>query len=76
MDENGSFAFSLQITVGDNWEVSIATLPDNPEQQSCVISNQSGVMPATGVDNLTVVCNNTIWMWDEMNWDQGGWQYH
>ncbi|MBL4659812.1 MAG: hypothetical protein JKY19_05620 [Alcanivoracaceae bacterium] len=74
LNANGNFVFSLQIPIGDNWEVSITTLPDNPEQQSCTISNQSGVMPATGVDNLTVVCNNTIWMWDEMNWDEGGWQ--
>ncbi|MBL4659493.1 MAG: hypothetical protein JKY19_03990 [Alcanivoracaceae bacterium] len=74
LDQNGSFVFSLQIPIGDNWEVSITTLPDNPIQQSCTINNQSGVMPATGADNLAVVCNNISWVWDEMDWDEGGWQ--
>ena len=71
---NGNFVFSLQVTVGDSWNVSMLGLPNNPTQQSCIISNQSGVMQVGGVNNLTIVCNNNSWKWDEMNWDEGGWQ--
>ncbi|MFK8013553.1 MAG: hypothetical protein AB8B80_16060 [Marinicellaceae bacterium] len=70
---DGTFVFSLSIEVGNNWSVSTVTLPDSPKQ-SCTLSNETGVMTATGDNNLIVNCNNTPWQWDTMNWDEGGWQ--
>ena len=73
IDSDGNFVFSLPIAIGDNWKVNTIALPDSP-QQSCTLTNSSGVMPASGIDNLVVTCNNTPWKWDVMDWDAGGWQ--
>ena len=70
---NGGFSFKTEVTVGDAWTVDIISLPSTPQQQNCVTSNSDGNMPATGVDNLQVTCNDTHWNWNQMNWEEGGW---
>lgn len=74
IDEDGGFAFYQLLEVGDNFTVSIVTLPNSPSSQSCELLNASGVVPNTGVDDINITCNSTPWKWDEMNWDEGGWQ--
>ena len=73
INEDGSFVFFADIPFGDTWTVSTSQLPNTPQQQTCEVTNSSGVMPATGADLLTVTCNQTLWNWNEMNWDEGGW---
>ena len=70
---DGTWVFFADIPVGDSWTVTTVQLPNSPQQQTCELSNQSGTMPATGADSLTVNCDATAWNWDEMNWDEGGW---
>ena len=73
IDSNGQFVFFMPVTAGDNWWVSVIQLPSNPQQQNCNASNTSGVMPANGTDSLLVTCNDSPWNWDQMNWNEGGW---
>ncbi len=70
---DGTFVFFADVPVGDSWTVSTVQLPNSPQQQSCVLNNESGTMSGSGADTLTVTCDNTAWNWDEMNWDEGGW---
>lgn len=75
IQDEGVFTFELDVTVGQMWQVEVLQLPHNPQQQSCQISQNSGVMSANGVDDVLIVCDNTAWHWDEMNWNQGGWNW-
>ena len=74
LDQNGGFAFFQLLKPGDNYTVTISSLPNNPNPQSCQLSNASGTVPNTGVANITVDCQANAWNWDEMNWNDGGWQ--
>ena len=71
--ENGGFVFKQYIAQGETWSTTLLSLPNNPSQQSCIAVNSSGVMPLGGSDELQVICNNTAWKWDQMSWDEGGW---
>ncbi len=74
IDRNGQFAFDLLVRAGHAWRVEIKTLPDDPQQQSCLLSNQSGsALPVGGVDDVSIECQNQVWNWDVMSWDSGGW---
>lgn len=74
INNNGSFAFDQLLEVGENYNVSITTLPNNPNPQSCVLSNAIGTTPNAGVNNVTIGCNSAPWNWNQMNWNEGGWQ--
>ena len=74
IDTNGQFSFTREVNIGDDWEARIVRLPFSPNRQSCVISNNSGIAVAVGFDDVQIVCNYTPWTWDEMNWNDGGWQ--
>lgn len=70
LDKNGRFVFDSDIPVGSNWVVVMKSLPFTPKQQSCVIRSNSGVMPANGVNNIELICNDQEWVWGKMNWNQ------
>jgi hypothetical protein len=72
IDSNGEFSFYMNVPVGATWNVNLQTLPNSP-QQSRTLTNTTGIMPTTGANALQVTCNNTQWKWDEMNWEEGGW---
>ena len=73
IDTNGEFSFFTDVPVGATWTVTTQSLPNSPQQQNCNITNTSGIMPTTGANVLQVNCNTTQWKWDEMQWDEGGW---
>jgi len=73
VDNNGEFSFQLEVAIGGLWTVDINYLPNNPQQQSCILSNATGIMPVTGVNTIQVQCNSNAWNWDEMNWQESGW---
>ena len=73
IDENGGYTFELNVSNGQSWQVDVVQLPNNPNQQNCQLSQNSGVMDNDGVDDVLMVCNNSSWNWDEMNWQEGGW---
>jgi hypothetical protein len=71
LDTNGLFLFFMDVTAGQFYTVSILTLPSSPNQ-SCSLSNASGTVPSTGVNNVTVSCDGAD-KWNEMNWNSGNW---
>jgi len=73
INNDGVFTFFMDVDVTASFTVRIVTYPDSPQQQNCSLTNETGIMLATGVSNLTVVCNQNAWNWDEMNWDNGSW---
>ena len=73
ISDNGVFIFSIEVAVGDLWSVEIVSLPDDPQQQSCQGINTNGTMPTGGANSLEINCSETVWNWDQMNWDEGGW---
>lgn len=74
MNTNGMFIFNQNVTVGANWTVTIQTQPNNPNPQTCTLSNATGTMTSTGVNNVAVSCSDTPNNWDVMKWDEGTWQ--
>ena len=74
INQNGGFAFSNLLKIGDNYTISISSLPNNPNQQSCELIYPGGVVPNNGVIDITVMCDNSAWNWNKMNWNEGGWQ--
>jgi len=74
INNNGGFAFNQLLEVGENYTISMTTLPNNPSPQSCELSNATGTTPNAGVSNVTITCDSGAWNWNQMNWDEGGWQ--
>ncbi|WP_223789647.1 hypothetical protein [Marinicella meishanensis] len=75
INNNGRFVFELPVLAGHAWRVEVATLPSQPQTQSCALSQNSGpALPVGGVDDVQVDCQVQAWEWDVMDWDQGGWQ--
>ena len=70
----GVFTFFLAIAIGTNWQVEIIAMPSDPVAQNCLLTNNSGVMTANGVNNLTIICDATVSKWNEMNWNSALWQ--
>jgi len=73
INENSVFTFELKVAIGQFWQVNAVKLPDDPHQQNCRLSNNTGVMDNNGVDDVLVVCNDKAWNWNEMNWEEGSW---
>ena len=71
LDANGSFLFFMDVIGGQSYTVSILTLPHSPAQ-SCELSNASGTIPISGVNNVLVTCGDAD-NWDQMNWNSGSW---
>ncbi|MBL4774340.1 MAG: hypothetical protein JKX98_12410, partial [Alcanivoracaceae bacterium] len=71
LDANGSFLFFMDVMGGQSYSVSILTLPHSPAQ-SCELSNASGTIPISGVNNVLVTCGDAD-NWDQMNWNSGSW---
>ncbi|MCX7553014.1 hypothetical protein OS175_03920 [Marinicella sp. S1101] len=70
----GAFYFECAVNVGAAWRVVLKNLPDQPQQQTCFLTNHSGnSLPVGGVDDVNIICQNEAWDWDVMNWGQGGW---
>ena len=74
INNNGTFLFNQNVPIGANWAVTIQTQPSNPTPQTCTLSNASGTMTASGVDNVLVSCSQTPNNWDVMKWNEGSWQ--
>lgn len=51
---NGSFAFPGLLAAGSGYAVTVTA---QPAQQNCVLSNASGVVPATGMAQVGVTCS-------------------
>jgi hypothetical protein len=73
VDESGQFVFNSSVPFGVQWSVSIIELPNNPDQQNCQAINNIGIMSTFGASDLQINCDNTPWVWDQMNWNEGGW---
>ncbi len=58
ISKNGSFIFSSEITDGDQYAVSVQTLPSSPNQV-CTVSNGSGVITGVMVTDIDVTCSTT-----------------
>ncbi len=71
LNANGSFLFFMDVTAGQSYTVSILTLPSSPAQ-SCTLSNATGTVPTSGVNNVTVTCDGTD-NWNQMDWNSGSW---
>ncbi len=70
---NGTFIFDQEVPFGVIWTVSIQNQPSNPTAQICTLSNASGTMTPSGVNNIQITCPN-LNKWDVMKWDEGSWQ--
>jgi len=53
---SGSFIFATTLTSADNYEVTVLTQPDVPEQ-ICAISNGSGSVNSTDITDVSVTCS-------------------
>ncbi len=74
IQNNGPFVFELPVMAGHAWRVTLQSIPNHPQQQTCQLSNESGsALPTGGVDDVGVDCQIQPWHWDVMSWDQGGW---
>ncbi|NOY71336.1 MAG: hypothetical protein GXP14_03005 [Gammaproteobacteria bacterium] len=54
-NENDSFTFTVSLSPGSAYSVSIASAPEN---QTCTISNENGTVDATDVANIVINCEN------------------
>jgi len=70
---DGVFVFEFDLLTGYEWSVKVIALPNDPQQQNCELSNNSGTIGTAGYSGISISCNSTAWNWDEMNWNQGGW---
>ena len=55
VSQNGIFNFSYLVPSGDNYSVVITT---QPLDQSCMISNNTGVAISSNLNNIQIVCSN------------------
>jgi 6-phosphogluconolactonase len=55
MTTNGAFAFVTALTSGTAYSVTVKTQPTNPSQ-TCVVSNGSGTISGSPVENVAVSC--------------------
>lgn len=58
ISKNGTFTFSPGITDGDQYAVSVQTLPSSPNQ-ACTVSNGSGVVNSVVVADIDITCSTT-----------------
>jgi len=55
--KNGSFTFDDALEIGSDFVVRVKVQPDN---QNCVLSNSSGVLPDIGISDITVTCSDAF----------------
>lgn len=67
------YIFTRTVPPGAAYTVGIST---QPAQQPCTLTNASGTMGTTPVDNINVTCTTgpTGLAWDEGHWDDANWQ--
>ena len=58
---NGSFTFATPLADAGFYDVTVATQPDTPEQ-TCVVSNGSGVVMGTNITSVNVDCTVNEYM--------------
>ena len=63
-----SFAFSTGLTTGASYLVSIGS---QPASQLCLVSNPSGTIATSNINNIVVTCNPVPLIWDTA----GQWNY-
>lgn len=59
---NGTFVFSIPLTNGTSYTVSVSTQPSSPPQ-SCFVSNGTGVATAN-ITSVVVNCGTSNWIWE------------
>ena len=57
----GPFSFAAELMAGEPYEVTIATLPSNPEQM-CVINNASGIASQMDITDIEVTCSTKSYL--------------
>jgi N-acetylneuraminic acid mutarotase len=55
---NGAFSFAGAVASGNNYAVTVAT---QPAAQNCAISNGSGIVVASSLSSVTVICSNNTY---------------
>ncbi|MCX7554007.1 hypothetical protein OS175_08970 [Marinicella sp. S1101] len=73
INQNGSYLFESYVNIGQNWLIETTQLPNNPNQQSCRLINNNGILPIGGANQTLINCSDTAWQWDVMNWNEGAW---
>jgi len=58
LNANGTFTFTTPVASGANYSVTVATQPSG---QTCSITNGSGVIGASNVDDVTVDCSGNTY---------------
>lgn len=53
---DGTFLFATAVTDGTAYDVTIATQPSPPPNQTCSVSNGSGTLKGRDISNVTVNC--------------------
>jgi hypothetical protein len=53
---NGAFAFSTTVLSGGAYAVTVLTNPASPIAQTCIVTNDSGIVGSTDVTNVSVAC--------------------
>ena len=73
INNNGGFVFIGSLDEGASWNVNINALPTNPEPLNCNLTNNTGTMPANGINNVQVICGDASLIWNQDNWNQSNW---
>jgi cysteine-rich repeat protein len=55
IDANGSFTFANTLAEGEDYEVVVDELPENPAQE-CFAFRGEGIAPPEGITNIVVIC--------------------
>ncbi len=69
--QNGLYDFSASVPPSTAWTVTVKT---QPPAQICQLSNTSGTMGSSNVDNVDVSCGSNALIWDDGSWDNSQWQ--
>jgi len=59
IDENGIFTFNRGLLNGANYSV---TIDRGPDEQTCQVSNGSGIINESDINNINVTCSTTLSM--------------
>lgn len=66
------YAFSSSVPVGTAFIVLVKTQPNG---QNCTISNASGTVGSSAIDNIDIQCTDSPGLiWDQRSWDTADWQ--
>ncbi len=53
---NGSFVFATSVANGDSFTVTVASQPTSPIKQTCVVTNDTGIVGTANVTSVFVTC--------------------